>query len=369
MEKVHINLINSTNNSYDIFIGSKIFKKLAEDLKTIKLAHSYAIITDSNVKELYANKLLNLLRKVGINFKLIYFKAGEKQKTREVKSYLEDKMLESQFGRDSAIIALGGGVVGDIAGFVAATYARGIPYIQIPTTLVACVDSSIGGKTAVDTSHGKNLIGSFHQPYAVYIDIDTLHTLDKMELKEGLAEVIKYGVIADAELFYLLEKRVDDVFKYNIEVLTEIIERSCKIKANVVEKDEKESNFRKILNFGHTIGHAIENLSNYSMTHGNAISIGMVIEGKIAAKLGLWSNLDLKKLESLLNKTGLPTQLPSNSNHNEIINAMKIDKKTRKGKIEMSLPSSIGNMTKENESFSIRINEKTITNVLKQELL
>jgi len=197
MNKLRVNLKQNVDSSYDIVIGEDLFEDFVSTLGENPIAYSYVIITDSKVRELYGEKLKSLIDGISDKTLLLDFPAGEMQKTREMKSHIEDNMLDAGFGRDSAIIALGGGVVGDLAGYVAATYTRGIPYIQVPTTLVACVDSSIGGKTAVDTPHGKNLIGAFYQPKSVIIDVNTLTTLGAEELKEGLAEVIKYGIIAD----------------------------------------------------------------------------------------------------------------------------------------------------------------------------
>ena len=364
MIHVDVNLKNTVDNSYKIYVGSGLFNKLIEDLEKNPLGFSYAIITDSNVKRLYGNKLKTLLQKQNPNTLLIDFPAGEKQKNRDIKTQIENNMLEANFGRDSAVIALGGGVVGDIAGFVAATYTRGIPYIQVPTTLVACVDSSIGGKTAVDTEHGKNLIGAFYQPKCVYIDINTLKTLNSKEIKEGLAEIIKYGVISDKDLFRLLEQRVEDMFEFDENLISEVIKKCCTIKAKVVKEDEKESNLRKILNFGHTIGHAIEKLSDYTLSHGNAISIGMVLEGEIAEELGLWKKNDLQKLELLLIRAGLPTKMPFKVRAEQLIENMKIDKKSHRGNIEMALPLMIGKMAREDGRYSIKINSSLIKKIL-----
>jgi 3-dehydroquinate synthase len=266
-------------------------------------------------------------------------------------------MLKHKVGRDGAVIALGGGVVGDVAGYVSATYNRGIPYIQVPTTLVACVDSAVGGKTGVDTPHGKNLIGAFHQPWRVYIDVNTLKTLPENEIRGGLAEVIKYGVIKDEKFFGFLEKNIKRVFSFNTGALIHIVKRSCEIKGEVVELDEKESNLRKILNFGHTIGHAIENLSGYKISHGEAISMGMVAEGKIAVELGLWQKDELERLISLLKRAGLPVNLPTTLDLKQMMDTMKLDKKARGGKIEMVLPRRIGEMAKINGSYGIKIEE------------
>ncbi len=364
MNKIRVNLKKTLDHSYDILIGKNILAKIPGYLKEKDIAHSYALITDSNVEELYGVELYNNIKPFVDKLDLISFPAGEENKNRDIKSYIEDFMLSNKFGRDSAIIALGGGVVGDIAGFVAATYARGIPYIQVPTSLVACVDSSIGGKTAIDTKYGKNLIGAFHQPYSVYIDIDTLKTLNKKEVNEGLAEIIKYGVIKDSNLFNYLEDNINNIYDFNDDALIYIVSTSCTIKAEVVEKDEKESNLRKILNFGHTIGHAIEQLSEYKISHGEAISRGMVLEGQIASKITKWSVDDQIRLMNLFKKADLPTDLPDYMDINDIIDIMKIDKKARRGQIEMSLPNKIGEMAEVNSNFGIKIEDELIKSVL-----
>ncbi len=364
MESIKVNLIKTEDNSYDILIKEGVIAELAHYLKNVKMAYRFAIITDDTVKALYGGKLQKDLLAHGLNSELIAFPAGEKNKSRETKAWIEDRMLENNFARDSAVIALGGGVVGDMAGYVAATYTRGIPYIQIPTTLVACVDSSIGGKTAVDTPHGKNLIGSFYQPRRVYIDVATLSTLNEKEIREGLAEVIKYGVISESSLFSYVDQNIDKIFSYDCEALTYIVKRGCEIKARVVEKDERESDLRKILNFGHTIGHAVENLSGYTISHGQAISIGMVAEGELALEMGLWKENELVSLTALLEKAGLPTKMPEEMDIKNVIETMKLDKKSRGGQIEMVLPKAIGSMSQTRDGYAHKIDESFIEKVL-----
>ncbi len=364
MTKIRVNLKKTEDKSYDIVIEEGILEQIPAKLKEADLGHKFAIITDSNVEPLYAEKLSKAVTENGLENKIIAIAAGEQSKTREVKAWIEDQMLEDKFARDSAVIALGGGVVGDIAGYVAASYTRGLPYIQIPTTLVACVDSSIGGKTAVDTAYGKNLIGAFHQPWAVFIDVNTLLTLKEKEIREGLAEVIKYGVIKDSNLFSFLEDKMDLVFSYDKEALTYIIRTGCEIKGYVVENDEKESNLRKILNFGHTIGHAVENLSDYTISHGEAISIGMIAEGKIALEMGIWNHDELAKMTALIQKASLPSEIPDYMKTEMIIDAMKLDKKARGGNIEMVLPQSIGEMTMVGDGYGVTIEEAIIEKVI-----
>ena len=364
MAEIRVNLKKTEDKSYDIVIEEGILEQIPAKLKEADLGHKYAIITDSTVEPLYAENLSRAVTGIGLENKVITIPAGEQSKTREVKTWIEDRMLEDKFARDSAVIALGGGVVGDIAGYVAASYTRGLPYVQIPTTLVACVDSSIGGKTAVDTDYGKNLIGAFHQPWAVFIDVNTLLTLKEQEIREGLAEVIKYGVIKDAELFSFLEDNMDLVFSYDKKALSYIIRTGCEIKGYVVENDERESNLRKILNFGHTIGHAVENLSDYKISHGEAISIGMVAEGKLAVEMGIWSGNELDKMTALIQKAGLPTEVPESMSVNQIIDTMKLDKKARGGNIEMVLPKSIGEMATVDGGYGIKIDETLVEKVI-----
>src|SRR3990170_2775615 len=364
MKKIKVNLKKIEDRSYDILIGEDILKKIPLDLKKEKPAYSYVIISDSVVASLYGQKLLRAFTSSGLNSHIVSFPAGELHKNRDTKARIEDEMSKLKIGRDSCVIAFGGGVVGDVAVFVSATYNRGIPYIQVPTTLVAAVDSSIGGKTGVDTPHGKNLIGTFYQPWRVYIDVITLRTLHEKEMREGLAEVIKYGVIRDEKLFEYVEKNIDHIFSFNSDALIHIIKSGCEIKGQVVELDEKESNLRKILNFGHTIGHAIENLSDYKISHGEAISIGMVAEGKIALELGFWKLDEFERLVSLFKRTGLPTKLHDSLDLNRMIDIMKLDKKARQGKIEMVLPRKIGEMAEVNGSYGIKIKEGLIRRIL-----
>ena len=364
MKKIKVTVDRGGNGFYEILIGRGLLGRIAGDLAEAGVAHSLALVTDSNVAALYAEDLLGDLSSRFAKAELIVFPAGEKSKNRETKSFIEDRMLDSGFGRDSCVVALGGGVVGDVAGFAAATYMRGIPCVQAPTSLVACVDSSVGGKTAVDTRHGKNLVGAFHQPWRVYADTDVLKTLGRREIREGLAEIIKYGAIKSPELFRYLEENVEKVHMLDDRVLLDVIEASCEIKARVVELDEKERSLRKILNFGHTAGHALEQLSGYALSHGEAISIGMAVEGEIALGETSWSGRDQDRLVELMRRAELPTDCPPGIDPRKITDVMKIDKKARGGEIEMALPSRVGKMEERNGNYGIRVGEEKIASVL-----
>jgi 3-dehydroquinate synthase len=364
LKTIRVHLAKQIDHSYDLKIGSGLLSQVGQDLKNNPIADRYALITDSEVAPIFGIPLLKDFQEKGLHAALITFPAGEEYKTRETKAYLEDEMFRQGFGRDSAIIALGGGVVGDIAGFVAATYNRGIPYIQIPTTLLAHVDSSIGGKTAVDVPWGKNLVGAFYQPVAVYIDIDTLKTLPPRQIKAGLAEIVKYAVIQDRSLFDYLQENQDKILNLESEPIIYIIGRCCEIKAYVVEQDEREGDLRKILNYGHTIGHAIEALCQYRILHGEGVAIGMTLESRIAQELGYLTEEEVCRQRSLLEAFGLPVTLPSHLNPQEIIQATTLDKKARGGKAEYVLPRKIGEMVTLNGRYGIRVDDEIVRKVL-----
>ncbi|MBW2983715.1 3-dehydroquinate synthase [Candidatus Woesearchaeota archaeon] len=360
MQKVRVKLRKQADNSYDILIGSGLLSKVPSDLKKSKLGNKYAIITDTNVEKLYAKDFLRNFVMNRLDTYLLRFNAGEQQKNRQTKAYLEDELIDFNFTRDSVVIALGGGVVGDIAGFVAATFNRGIPYVQVPTTLLAMVDSSIGGKVAIDHPLGKNLVGAFHQPKKVFIDLDILKTLPKREILNGLAEIIKHAVIADKEFFGFLDKNMEKILSADSKLMEKTIKRACEIKARVVEADEKESGLRKILNFGHTIGHAVEALTNFQISHGEAVSIGMVKEAQLAKELELISQKDVDKIKAILEKAGASTKLPIGIRHKDIIKKTLLDKKVRGGKVEYSLPLRIGKV-----KHGIPVPDKIVSKVIK----
>ncbi len=342
MEKIKLNLKNRIDQSYNIVIDRDLLGKIPKDLKQNKIGNSYLIITDSNIEKLFGKKLLALMKKTGLKTDLISFKAGEQSKNLKTFTQLIQKAHKLGLDRKSTILALGGGVVGDIAGLVASTYMRGIDYIQIPTTLLAMVDSSIGGKVAVDLPTGKNIVGHFHQPKKVYIDISLLKNLPKKEMNNGLAEIIKHALIKDQSLFSFIDNNLDKIKNKDSNILIKLIKRNCEIKARIVEQDEKESGIRKLVNYGHTMGHAIETLTNYKKySHGEAIAIGMAVEALIANKIGLLPKKDLTKQNKLIKKIGLPVKVP-NINSNKLTNELKKDKKVVGGKIEFVLLERIG---------------------------
>jgi len=315
-------------------------------LSRLKLGKKVLVVSNPVIFKKYGKRAIAALELVGYEVASCTLPAGERYKTLKSVQKLYDVALENRLERSSTIIALGGGVIGDMAGFAAATWLRGINVVQVPTSLLAMVDSAIGGKTGVNHPQGKNLIGAFHQPRFVLIDPSVLKTLPPREFRGGMAEVIKYGIIWDTELFAKLEqaKRLDQLRYMDEELLGIILSRSCQAKADVVSKDEKESGLRAILNYGHTIGHAVESLTGYKLvTHGEAVAIGMVAAGQIAVQLQMWKPADAERQDALIQKAGLPTQLPSGIDIEAIVDALQTDKKVQAGKVRFVLPTQVGN--------------------------
>lgn len=312
--------------------------ELFEYLGTI--SERFAIITDKNVEKLYGQKLLENLSYRGCKVSLFSIAGGDICKTRATKEWLEDELLRNGYGRDSCILALGGGVVGDIAGFVAATYCRGIPYVMLPTTLLAMVDASIGGKTGVNVPQGKNMVGAIYQPKAIFADIQTLETLPLSELQCGIVECIKHGLIQDASHVAFLEQNVQKILRKDPQTLAKLVADSSKIKRAVVEEDAHETGLRRILNFGHTIGHAIEAVTEYKVPHGTAVAIGMKLESYMSYQLGILSDAAYTRICQLLNAympnahIDLPLEM--------VLQALKIDKKARKGMPRFVILEDIG---------------------------
>ena len=342
MEKINVRLKRTVDDSYEILVGSNILSDILKDLQKKGIGNKYALITDDNVKTLFGSRLQEIFRRENMQLPVVSFPAGEKSKSLRTFAELQGKIHSLGLDRKSAIIALGGGVVGDIAGFVAATYFRGIPFVQIPTTLLAMIDSSIGGKVGVDLEQGKNACGAFFQPKAVYVDIDFLEGLPRKELQSGLAEIIKHALIFDSRLFEFLEKNLRKLISKDKASWMHVIQKNCRIKAAVVEKDEKESGARKMLNYGHTVGHAVETVTQYKkFSHGEAVSMGMSFASRLSVKLGLLSERESLRSTALLQAAGLPVRLPALP-IGKMLEVMRKDKKSIGGKLSFVVLERIG---------------------------
>ena len=328
-------------NNYKINIGSGILNQTGQRLKELGLRDKAVIITNPVVKKLYGTRLKQCLVDAGYKTTLLEVPDGEEYKSLESAGQLYQQLAEFGAERFTPILALGGGVIGDLAGFVAATYMRGVPLVQLPTTLLAQGDSSIGGKTAVNHGQLKNEIGAFYQPKITISDIATLKTLPSAELTSGLCEVIKHAVIKDEQFFVYLEKNLDLIRALDEIVLEAIVTKSARIKAAVVESDEKDMGLRNILNFGHTVGHAVESVSNFQVAHGQAVAIGMIAAAKIAAELDIMDYRNVTRLVEFLQKAGLMTKL-LHMEVKQVIQTMRYDKKVQHDKIRFVLPRSIG---------------------------
>lgn len=329
-----------------IIIENGVFKRIPAKVRAI--AKTFAIITDSNLKR-QGQELLRLMRNAKLKCNLVVLPAGEETKSLSVVGKAAEHLVRLGIKRDSCIIALGGGVIGDAAGFLAAIYMRGIPFVSVPTTLLAMADSGIGGKTGVDMKEGKNLLGAFCQPKMVIVDISLLRTLNDRAFKNGMAEIIKHGIIADKSFFNFLEKNVKAILSRKLPVLKKIIAKSINIKMNIVRKDEKESIkklesscYRMLLNYGHTVGHALEKLSGYKLPHGEAVAIGMVAENRVAVGHNLLKEKGAKRIYELIKAFGLPVKIPSQYSSAEIKKALESDKKNINGKLYFALPARIG---------------------------
>lgn len=337
------------DRSYPIWIGAGILKRLPEMLAAAGFPKKIGIVSNPKISDLYAAQVLELLQANGYHVDLIEVPDGEEYKSLDIFNQVITTLIEKNYDRKSGLIALGGGVIGDLTGYVAASYLRGIPFVQVPTTLLSQVDSSVGGKTAVNHCLGKNLIGAFYQPQGVLIDVHTLKTLEPREFASGIAEVIKYGVIRDGGFFDWLNNHSAELVSLQEDALIYAIEKSCQTKANIVENDEKEANLRAILNFGHTFGHAIENLAGYGVIkHGEAVAIGMLVAARISAHKGHCSESDVTAIRDLLIKFALPV-VPPNFSLDAYLEAMTRDKKVSGGKLRLILNTGIGDCLIEDE--------------------
>jgi 3-dehydroquinate synthase len=349
------------DRSYDIVIGYEIMGELGEAVRRVGLGTKQMIVTSKSVEPLYAKTVHNSLASSGFDVSTRTVSDGEEAKSLETLTTLYDSLLENNFDRHSGIVAVGGGVVGDLAGFAAATFMRGISLVQAPTTLLAQVDSSIGGKTGVNHPKAKNIIGAFYQPAIVWTDISTLQTLPEREFRSGLAEVIKYAIIADRDLFSMLMKNVTSISNSSREALIDIVSWCCSIKARIVQEDEKERKNRSILNYGHTVGHALEALTGYSnYTHGEAIAIGMTAAARISREIGATDQDTIELQENILRSARMPTKIDSCINPQAIVEQLKADKKRLAGKTRWVLPRTVGDVFLTSE-----VSSDTVLRVLK----
>ena len=331
--------------SYVVHIGAGLRHRFAEEIVRVAPAHRFAIISDEHVAPLYAAALEDALSRHGRATTHLVV-PGEENKTRTSWARLTDELLDAGCARDTTVVALGGGVVGDLAGFVAATFMRGVPVVQCPTSLLAMIDASVGGKTGVDTAAGKNLVGAFHPPAAVLADVEMIASLPIEERCAGLAEAIKHGAIADAAHFAEIDRLIPELLDAGAAALTAIVGESVAIKASVVRADPRERGVRKILNFGHTLGHAIEQASGYALLHGECVAIGMVLEARLAESLGIADAGTARAIEEVLTRASLPVAMPSTFAAAQIVELTHRDKKARKGRVEYALPARIGEMAR-----------------------
>lgn len=367
MGTFQVELKKVVDDSYEIEVGFALEDKLIADLQDglVGKIHKFAVITDSNVKDPYGEPILHRLKDAGYQADLFVFEAGEKSKTRQTKEMIEDAMLAKQYRRDCCVIAVGGGVVTDLAGFVAGTYGRGVPFINYATTLLAAADASVGGKTAVDTPLATNLIGMFNQPEKVYLDIATWKTLPKREVISGLAETIKHACLGSKEFFNYLDEHMEKILSLQKEACEHIAEENCKIKYHVVMKDERESGLREVLNLGHTVGRAIETVSDYRLLHGEAVSIGMVAEVKLAYRLGYVTERERDAVIALLKKAELPVSIPEYIDREALVKKLYTDKKVRDGKLRFVIQKGIGDIVEfEPGVFATPIEEQVAREII-----
>ena len=357
---------------YPIIVGTGALAQLGSLVGAHARAHQYAIVSDENVARHYLATICDALSRdaAGVAADRIHsvvIPAGEQHKTREQWGAITDALLARGCARDTTIIALGGGVIGDLAGFVAATYMRGIPVVQVPTTLLAMVDASIGGKTAVDTPAGKNTVGAFHPPALVLIDPSTLGSLPPRELRAGFAEVIKHAVIADASEMDTVVALVPALLAgtNSGRALESLIERSVRVKATVVATDEREHGLRKVLNFGHTIGHGVEAGSDYALLHGEAVAIGMIGEARLAEHLGVADSGTASAIERAVTSIGLPSAMPHGVSAERVLALMASDKKRRRGMLEYALPKRVGEMAGATSDWAIAVPDTDALEVIR----
>jgi len=334
--------VNLGSRSYRIVVASGALQSVGERLRELRLGSRAALVSDGAIMRLYGKTVVASLESAGLTVTTIDVPEGEAAKTLAVAEHCWDRLLTAGLDRTSTVLALGGGAVGDVAGFAAATYMRGINFIQLPTTVLAQVDASIGGKTAIDHPLGKNMIGAFHQPRLVVVDPAVARTLPEREFRSGLAEIVKHGIVLDADYFAELERDLAPLAARDLGVLERIIGGSCRLKASVVERDEREAELRHVLNYGHTIGHALEAATGYTRyAHGEAVSLGIVAEARLARRLGIADDETTTRQERMLETLGLPVRAPS-IDVEPIVSAMARDKKAKDGRVPFVLAPRIG---------------------------
>ena len=391
MSTFHVELKRVVDDSYEIEIGRSLAGRLADDLRAglIPGRRRFALITDSTVESLFAPDIRDRLLSAGFEGEIFSFPAGEFSKTRETKSALEDRMLAAGYRRDCFVLAVGGGVVSDLAGFLAGTYARGVPFINYATTLLAAADASVGGKTAVDTPLATNLIGLFHQPRKVYIDIDAWRTLPPRQISSGLAETVKHALLAetlrpagrsdlsgrsdlpgpaalaDHAFFEYLEEHMEAIRNHDPSACEWIARQNCSVKYQVVMKDERETGLREILNLGHTVGRAVETESAYRLTHGEAVSIGLAAACALSVRLGYMTEQEAARVRRLLARAGLPAGIPAYVDREALLRRLYTDKKVRNGRLRFVLPQGIGAVVEFSPGvFAREISEETAREIL-----
>jgi 3-dehydroquinate synthase len=341
--RVRIQTDAASGGSHEVLIGAGLINEAGARITAVSQAHRYAIITDSNVGPLHGRVVAASLEAAGASAGTLVFPAGESSKTRDSWSALTDEMLRREYGRDTCVVVVGGGVAGDLGGFVAATFMRGIPWVNVPTTLLAMLDSAVGGKTGVDTAAGKNLVGAFRQPALVLVDPEVLMTLPEQAYRASIAEAVKHGAIDDAQYFGWIDANAEAILSRDAGLLAELVRRSIEIKAAVVAEDTLEAGRRAILNFGHTIGHALERVTGYGLTHGEAVAIGMVLEARIGELAGVTEPGTSARIARSLARFGLRSDLSSvGAGAEAIMEATRSDKKARGSLVRYALVSRVG---------------------------
>ncbi len=363
MHAFDLKFVSAPTRVCKIRVGRGVLAALVDDLVESPPGDPLIVVADTNVAPLHAAPLAARLRSAGLRVEELVFSAGESNKSRATKADLEDRLLELGVGRHAAFVAVGGGVTGDLVGFVAASWHRGVPVVQVPTSLLAMVDASVGGKTAVNLAGGKNLVGAFHQPWGVYADTSLLATLGEQDYLEGFAEVIKAGTIANEGLFGFVEASVDELKRRDDAALERVVLDSIRVKSDVVIGDEFESGRRAVLNFGHTVAHAIETVSGYTERHGPAVSVGMCVEARLAVDRTGFPGADCNRLEALLGAMGLPVRIPGHLELDDLVAATYRDKKVLHGEVHYALPIQLGRMPKGGQ-VTVAIDDDTLRQAL-----